>query len=109
MGSVQGSINSMLGSVSQAIKTVQKYASAAISPQTAAAGMASGKVAEAASSIQQLAAERARKSSKDAVAAKAIQRSAFMDHIENRQNEPDNQLSEDVGAEPTLDKQIRRE
>lgn len=82
MAAIQGAINSMLGSASHAVKTVQSYAAKAISPITGAtAGAIEMSATASRISAQQLAAQRAAQSSRDAIQAKTAQRQKFAGYL----------------------------
>lgn len=87
MASIQGSINSMIGSASHAIRSVKTYeaikarriAESAKEGATAATGMVPA--APSGISPQQQAAAKAQQSVKNAIEAKKIQRRNFMDYL----------------------------
>lgn len=92
MASIQGSINSMLGSASHAVSMVKSYR-ASMAKQPMAKQPPAGNTHPAAEptptrstrvSVQQLAAQRAKQSAADAVAAKITQRRNFMEYLAQR-------------------------
>lgn len=86
MGTIQGAINSMIGSTSHAIMAVKGY-QAMKAKQAAAAEKklaADQKKAVRAASVQQMAAERAKQSAADAIEAKRTQRRNFMEYLKKQ-------------------------
>lgn len=108
MGSIQGSINSMLGSASRAVMAVKGYNALKAKQQRAAgqeaAKTASGLIPSAPTAIspQERAAQRAKQSATNAVQAKSKQRRNFMSYLADTPSS----LGRVGDLDPTLQKKI---
>lgn len=110
MNSIQGSINSMVGSASRAIMAVKGYqalqtkkaeqAEKAQAKQTAQAQKQAG-----IASKQQLAAQRAKQSARDAIEAKKTQRRSFMEYLAKQPSS----LGKIGDLDPQLQKKIAKQ
>lgn len=82
--SIQGSINSMIGSASHAISIANRLSSQASSQAPSETAQTGAAPAQPHISVQQQAAQRAKQSAADAVEAKRTQRRNFMTYLQQR-------------------------
>ena len=93
MGSIQGSINSLIGSAGSAIKTSTRLSKPTVDAEGGAFGQMPGTVG----SVQQQAAQRAKKSAADAIEARRTQRRNFMDYLDKQASGTTDQANKEGG------------